>query len=87
MAILIRLGSKKCDKRPRNGRDTQRSVWDDLADSSFLELNQSVRKGQNQIGLEILSYKDQKSLKIGPEMAEKSQGQFGTPSLLRVTYE
>ena len=41
-----------------------------------LDLNQSPSKGHNQIGLGILSGKDTKSLKIGPEMAEKSQVQF-----------
>ena len=70
MEILIRLGSKKCEKRPRNGRETQRSVKDDLTDPSFLELNQSVRKGQNQIGLEILSSIDTKSVKKDLEMTE-----------------
>ena len=41
-----------------------------------LDLNQSPSKGHDQIGLGILSGKDTKSLKIGPEMAEKSQVQF-----------
>ena len=41
-----------------------------------LELNQSPSKGHNQIGLGILSAKDTKILKIGPEMAEKSLVQF-----------
>ena len=49
---------------------------DDLAALSDLDLNQSPNKGQNQIGLGILSGKDTKSLKIGPQMAEKSQFQF-----------
>ena len=38
-----------------------------------LDVNQSPSKGDNQIGLGILSGKDTKSLKIGPEMAEKSE--------------
>ena len=46
---------------------------DDPAALSDLDLNQSLSKGHNQIGLGILSGKDTKSLKIGPEMAEKSE--------------
>ena len=46
---------------------------DDLAAPSDLDLNQSPSKGHNQIGLGILSGKDTKSSKIGPEMAEKSE--------------
>ena len=46
-----------------------------------LDLNQSPSKGHDQIGLGILSGKDTKSLKIGPEMAEKSQVEF-FPSLV-----
>ena len=46
---------------------------DDLAALSDLDLNQSPSKGHNQIGFGILSGKDTKSLKIGPEMAEKSE--------------
>ena len=49
---------------------------DDLAAPSDLDLNQSPIKGHNQIGLGILSGKDTKSLKIGPERAEKSEVQF-----------
>ena len=78
-------GLKKLENRARNGREIPRSVWDDLAATSDLDLNQSVHKGHYRIGLEILSAKDTKSLKIGPEMAEKSQGQFGTTSPPRVT--
>ena len=37
---------------------------------SDLNLNQSVRKGQNRIGHEILSGIDTKSVKKDPEMAE-----------------
>ena len=48
------------------------SVGDDLADPSCLDLNQSVDKGHNQFGLKILSGKDAKNSKIGPEKAEKS---------------
>ena len=54
---------------------------DDLAAPSDLDLNQSPSKGHDQIGLGILSGKDTKSLKIGPEMAEKSQVEF-FPSLV-----
>ena len=47
-----------------------RSVWEDLAATNDLDLNQSVRKGHNRIGLEILIATDTKSLKIGPETAD-----------------
>ena len=46
---------------------------DDLAALRALDLNQSLSKGHNQIGLGILSGKDTNSLKIRPEMAEKSE--------------
>ena len=37
---------------PAASADLSTSGSDDLVDPSFLELNQSVSKGQNQIGLE-----------------------------------
>ena len=78
-------GHKKFENWARNSREIPRSVWDDLAAPSDLDLNQSPGKGHNQFVLEILSSKDTKSLKIGPETAEKSQGQFGTTSWRQVT--
>ena len=78
-------GHKKFENWARNGREIPRLVWDDLAAPSDLDLNKPPRKGHNQFSLEILSAKDTKSVKIGPEMAEKSQDQCGTTSRLRVT--
>ena len=61
---------KKFENRLGNGQDTPRSVSEDLTDLSDLDLDQSLRKGQNQIGFKILSARDTKSVKKDQEMTE-----------------
>ena len=77
--------TKSVKKDPEMAEKFKGQVRDDLGDPSCLNLDQSVRKGQNKIGLDFLSTKDAKSLKLGPEMAEKLKGQFGSTSPPRVT--
>ena len=54
---------KKLENRARNVQESPRSVCEELADSSDLDLDQCLLEGQNQIFLEILSATGTKSLK------------------------
>ena len=72
-------GPKNFENRARNGRETLRSVLDNLANLNDVNLKICLQKGLIQIAFEILSGKDAKKLKIGPEMAEKLQGQSSSP--------
>ena len=63
-------GHKKFENWARNSQEIPRLVWDDLMALSDLDLNQSLRKGHNQIGLKILSATDTKSVEKDLEMTE-----------------